>query len=379
MTISFVCRASKARKDGLSPIELSVIVNGNRSILALDRKCTPSQFNPKTQKVRGDKEINEYLDVVRKKCFNLEMEILKRGDELTITRFVEVFKNGFQENTTLLQLFDRHNKDEYNMMVNGLVVEKTWKRYVNTRERVYAYLRTLGKNDIQLKDVTNAFCEGFHSYCLSKLKVGTANKNMKQLKKILCIAVDEGYIRVNPFKVKLQNEKLDYQPLNSEEINKIISKKIDNERLDRVRDLFIFQCHTGLAYCDMASFTKDDIKDGMIVKKRKKTEVKSVIPILDVTKRILEKYDYQLPVLSNQKYNSYLTEIQDICKIDKKITSHLARHTMATILLNKGINPDVIAKILGHSSSRVTLKVYAQMLDTTVQDNADKIAKALAI
>ena len=101
MTISFVCRASKARKDGLSPIELSVIVNGNRSILALDRKCTPSQFNPKTQKVRGDKEINEYLDVVRKKCFNLEMEILKRGDELTITRFVEVFKNGFQENTTL--------------------------------------------------------------------------------------------------------------------------------------------------------------------------------------------------------------------------------------------------------------------------------------
>ena len=265
------------------------------------------------------------------------------------------------------------------MMVNGLVVEKTWKRYVNTRERVYAYLRTLGKNDIQLKDVTNAFCEGFHSYCLSKLKVGTANKNMKQLKKILCIAVDEGYIRVNPFKVKLQNEKLDYQPLNSEEINKIISKKIDNERLDRVRDLFIFQCHTGLAYCDMASFTKDDIKDGMIVKKRKKTEVKSVIPILDVTKRILEKYDYQLPVLSNQKYNSYLTEIQDICKIDKKITSHLARHTMATILLNKGINPDVIAKILGHSSSRVTLKVYAQMLDTTVQDNADKIAKALAI
>lgn len=379
MTISFVCRASKARKDGLSPIELSVIVNGNRSILALDRKCKPSQFNPKTQKVRGDKEINEYLDVVKKKCFNLEMEILKRGDELTITRFVEVFKNGFQENTTLLQLFDRHNKDEYNMMVNGLVVEKTWKRYVNTRERVYAYLRTLGKNDIQLKDVTNAFCEGFHSYCLSKLKVGTANKNMKQLKKILCIAVDEGYIRVNPFKVKLQNEKLDYQPLNSEEINKIISKKIDNERLDRVRDLFIFQCHTGLAYCDMASFTKDDIKDGMIVKKRKKTEVKSVIPILDVTKRILEKYDYQLPVLSNQKYNSYLTEIQDICKIDKKITSHLARHTMATILLNKGINPDVIAKILGHSSSRVTLKVYAQMLDTTVQDNADKIAKALAI
>ena len=379
MTISFVCRASKARKDGLSPIELSVIVNGNRSILALDRKCKPSQFNPKTQKVRGDKEINEYLDVVKKKCFNLEMEILKRGDELTITRFVEVFKNGFQENTTLLQLFDRHNKDEYNMMVNGLVVEKTWKRYVNTRERVYAYLRTLGKNDIQLKDVTNAFCEGFHSYCLSKLKVGTANKNMKQLKKILCIAVDEGYIRVNPFKVKLQNEKLDYQPLISEEINKIISKKIDNERLDRVRDLFIFQCHTGLAYCDMASFTKDDIKDGMIVKKRKKTEVKSVIPILDVTKRILEKYDYQLPVLSNQKYNSYLSKIQDICKIDKKITSHLARHTMATILLNKGINPDVIAKILGHSSSRVTLKVYAQMLDTTVQDNADKIAKALAI
>lgn len=379
MNICFICRASKARKDGLSPVELSVTINGDRSIIALDRRCKANAFNAKTQKVRGDKALNDYLDAVRTKCYQIETEILKKGIDLTVSNFVDVYKNGHKDTMTLLSLFDRHNEEERKKMLNGIVVEKTWKRYVNTRERLHTYLHTLGKADIQLCDVTNAFCEGFHTYCLSKLKVGTANKNMKQLKKILCIAVDEGYIRVNPFKVKLQQEKLDYYPLTPEEVNRILTKRIENERLDKVRDLFMFQCHTGLAYCDMASLTKDDIKNGMIVKKRQKTDVKSTIPILDVTQRILEKYDYQLPVLSNQKYNSYLTEIKDICGIDKKITSHLARHTMATILLNKGINPDIIAKILGHSNSRVTLKIYAQMLDTTVKDNMDKIKQAFAV
>lgn len=143
--------------------------------------------------------------------------------------------------------------------------------------------------------------------------------------------------------------------------------------MNNVRWLFLFQCYTGLAYTDLATLTKEDIKDGMIIKRRKKTKVQSIIPILEVTKQILEMYDYKLPILSNQKYNAYLKEIADICGINKELHTHLARHTMATICLNNGIDINVIAKILGHSSTRITLSTYAQLLNSTVANEGNKL------
>ena len=80
---------------------------------------------------------------------------------------------------------------------------------------------------------------------------------------------------------------------------------------------------------------------------------------------ILKRYNYQLPVLTNQRYNSYLKEIADICGIEKNLTSHLARHTAATLMLNSGIPLDVVAKILGHSNTQMTAH-YAKMLDKTI-------------
>ena len=380
MNINFICRASKARRDGQSPIEMSVIINGERTIIALDRKCKSTDFNPKTQKVRGDKETNEYLVAMRNKCFQIETEMIKKSMTVTLSNFMDVYKNGWRDTrVTLLQLFKKHN-DEFKKKVDaGVVIEKTYERYNNTMDKIIDYLDTLGKKDIPMTEVTPSFIEGFQTYCLGKLKVGTTNKNLKHLKKIIVLAIDEGIIKVNPFRIQMREEKLDYQPLSKEELNRIKNKKIENERLSNVRDLFLFQCHTGLSFCDMSSFTREDIDGDMIMKNRKKTSVKSVIPILPEARRILEKYNYELPTLSNQKYNSYLAEIKDICNIDKKITSHLSRHTFATILINNSIDIEVIAKILGHSSSAITRKVYAQFLDTTVKDNATKIANAFAL
>ena len=185
-------------------------------------------------------------------------------------------------------------------------------------------------------------------------------------KKILSFAVDSGYINRNPCLVKMKKERLEYHPLSVEQINTIRNKSISNERLCKVRDLFVFQCYTGMAYIDMATLSRSDIKENKIIKYRHKTNVKSVIPIFDATKAILEKYDYTLPVLSNQRYNSYLKELGDICNIPQTLHSHLARHTMATIMLNNGISLPAIAKTLGHSNTRITEDIYAEMLDKTV-------------
>ncbi len=124
-----------------------------------------------------------------------------------------------------------------------------------------------------------------------------------------------------------------------------------------------------MAYADLASIGSNDIReqDGIyyIKKNRVKTGIEYVIPLDDVALEILQRYDYKLPVLSNQRYNAYLKEIADICGINKRLTSHLARHTAATLMLNAGISMDVVAKILGHSNTAMTAH-YAKMMDKTI-------------
>ena len=91
MTLNFICRASKARKDGLSPIELSIIIGGDRTVITLDRKVKSTSFNPSTQKVRGDKDLNEYLEVIRRKCYSIETELI-RMDNLNLETFIHSYK-----------------------------------------------------------------------------------------------------------------------------------------------------------------------------------------------------------------------------------------------------------------------------------------------
>ena len=372
MRLNYLCRASKARKNGLSPIELSIIINGDRTIITLDRYIKAASFNAGTQKVRGDKEINDYLETIRKKCYSIENELIKI-DALDIDTFVYTFKNGIQSNVpTLLPVYDS--------LIKSLVgVETTTVyKYRKAKERMMSYLNSLNKSDMNLKDITPAFCNGFYGYCNDALKPSTVQKEMKMFKRVLQFAVNEGLITSNPFNVKVKTPKLEYNPLSIEELQKICDLRIENDSLSKVRDMFIFQCYTGLAYCDMASLTKDDIRDGVIYKRRKKTDVQSVIPLLSIPQQILEKYGYELPVISNQKYNVYLKALATACGIKTRLYSHLGRHTAATVMINNGIELPIIARVLGHTNTKITETIYATLKDQTIINNADRIKKAFS-
>ena len=369
MTINFVCRASKARKDGQSPIEMSVIINGSRSVISLDRKISPKQFNPSTQKVRGDKEINEYLDVIRRKCYNLEMELIKL-DTFDLDTFIHSFKYGIpQKIDTLLRIYDRHNEQYEQNVVCGKVNATALYKYKVNRNRVAEYLKTLNMSDIKLRDITPSIIEGFQNYCLKTLRNNTTNKQLKMLKRILSYAVKERYLEVNPFQLNLKEEKLEYHTLTVDDVKYLMSLQITDKRIESIRDLFCLQSTTGLSYSDMVTLSKDDIQDGVIIKRRKKTDIQFVIPVLPIAKKILEKYDYQLPVLSNQKYNQYLKILGDYAKMPMKLHSHLGRHSFACILLNSGVDMKTISRTLGHSTMRTTEKIYAEMSNKTVVSN----------
>lgn len=369
MTLNFICRASKARKDGQSPIELSIIIGGDRTVITLDRKVKSTSFNPSTQKVRGDKDLNEYLEVIRRKCYSIETELI-RMDNLNLETFIHSYKYGIkQKEDTLLQIYDKHNELYKDNVLCGKIDNAALYKYKKSRERVADYLQSIDKTDIKLKDITPSFIEGYQNYCLKTLKTNTTNKQLKMLKKILSFAVKERLLEVNPFQMTLKEEKLDYHTLTIDDVKYLLSVEITDKRIASIRDLFVFQSMTGLSYADMVSLSMDDIKDDVIIKRRKKTDVQFVIPVLPIAKSILEKYEYKLPIISNQKYNQYLKVLGDVCKMPMSLHSHLARHSYACILLNSGVDMKTISKTLGHSSMRTTERIYAEMSNQTVVSN----------
>lgn len=384
MYISFFCRPSKQLQNGLSPIEVSVTIGKERRVIRLPKYVKAEDFNVKKQRVKRNEVLNNYLDAVKVKFTQIETEMLKRNMPITTRTVIDVFQNGFADtNVTFLSLFDKHNEDAQTRSKRGLISPVTYQKYLLTRKMFADFLRTkLHRGDILLVDITPAMIEQFYIYLNGLMAKNTAIHKMKVIKKILKIAMEEGYIRAMPFKVKLVKDTLQYTPLSVDELRTIRSRQFETARMAQVRDVFIFACYSGLAFTDLKNLTKEDMlvdEDGKewIIKPRQKTKIVSHIPLLPIAKELWEKYDYKLPVLTNQKYNSYLKELADVCGINKNLHSHLARHTFATILLNSGVDMVSVSKILGHSNSRITEKTYAQMMPETIMKRVSEVADQL--
>lgn len=182
------------------------------------------------------------------------------------------------------------------------------------------------------------------------------------------------------------------EALTPAELQTISNRDFDNLRLEHVRDIFIFCCYTGLAYADVYKLKRSEIVDGVdrekwLSIKRQKTDTPSRISILPMAQIVLDKYtgfaeciakDRLLPVLSNQKMNSYLKEIGDVCRIKKVITFHLARHSFATtVTLNNGVPIENVSKMLGHRNIKTTQQ-YAKIVDKKVSDDMARLKGILA-
>ena len=380
MTITFVCRSSKvSKKDGLTPLELYVIIDGKRRFVSLKRRIDHKLFNPKKQIVRGDTQTNEYIEAVRMKCYSLQTEMLKRGLLLTVDTFVYAFRYGIRQNSiSVYGLFDKFMEKQLEKKDVGLITQAIYVKYRCT----IRYCKEAMQTDKMLSDLTTSDMEDIYKYMLRKMSNNSAICYMRKLKTILIYAIREGYISTNPITFKFHKDKVEKDPLTLEEVRRIRTVKLGSKRIENIRDLFILQCYTGLAFRDMSCFSVKDIKidkDGKewIVKERIKTGITALIPILPVVKEILVKYNYHLPTLTNQKYNSYLKEIQDVCGITKTLHSHLARHTCGTLLLNAGVDMLTVSKVLGHSSTKTTEAVYAKLLPETIMRRVEEVSDKL--
>lgn len=195
-------------------------------------------------------------------------------------------------------------------------------------------------------------------------------------------AINEGIIRKNPYKSlhikkdKNSDEALE-KYLTKEEFTRLAEMELPSEYLQHARDLFVFQVYTCMAYVDLAAFDASKVTTvkgrPMYVGKRGKTNQTFTFLLLPQAQKILDYYGGKLPMISNQKYNEYIKIIAVMAGINKPVSSHWARHTGATLLLNSGVDMEVVSRVLGHSSTRMTRMIYAKLLDETIANEMEKM------
>ncbi|PCJ00180.1 MAG: recombinase [Flavobacteriales bacterium] len=397
--INFFIKKKKLLKNGEAPIILRITVNGTSSELSIKRSTMVSLWDNKRNKLKGNsekaKEINDCIQSIESQLFNHQKNIQESGKIVTAILLKNAFLGLGEKQWTIKELFIIHNDNIKSLIGNGYA-KGTVTKFKTCLQHIVNYCNLNYHSDhVLLSDVDHKFIVGFELYLktIGKCQHNTAIKYVKSFKKIVRIALANDYIRRDPFlnyKVKLKT--VSRICLTQAEIDRLIEKDFSIKRLEVVRDLFIFQCYTGLAYKDMYSLKKENIILGIdghkwIIKRRVKTKIESRIPILPQAQEILTKYindpchligNRLLPVPSNQKMNAYLKEIADLCGIEKSICSHIGRHTFATtVTLSNGVAIETVSKMLGHTEIQTT-QIYAKVLDDKISRDIDKLRNNLA-
>ncbi|WKN44295.1 site-specific integrase [Tunicatimonas pelagia] len=386
-SVIFWIKRGKADKTGKAPIYARVTINRERAEISTGQKIESDRWNVNTGSVRGNKEdartINMVLSNVRNKVKAIYYDLTEHQRIVT----AEVVKNTFlgkgSLEYSLLQIFQQHNED-MRAQVGKEYATGTLERYQTSLKLTKEFLKhKYNRDDIYFSELQYSFITDYEFFLKTVRgnSHNTASKYLRNFKKIIRIAVVNGWLDRDPFlayKCSLREVKRDY--LTQDELDRIMAKRFSSERLTHVRDVFVFCCYTGLAYADVFKLSSSDISRGIdgeywLFTARRKTGVSSNVPLLSPALEILEKYeDYAevmngkqlLPVITNQKLNAYLKEIADVCGINKKLTFHIARHTFATtVTLTNGVPIESVSSMLGHKNLRTT-QIYAKVVEKKV-------------
>lgn len=365
-SVTFTCNKQNLNRAGTTRIQLWVNVNGERSSLYLDLRANPEEFK-KSLYSRKSNHINRYCSDIRRRIDEYYTDCTVRGLQIRAAMLTDYVRNGFEERQyTLYELFDDFT-DIINKRRGAEIGNSTHSKYILAIEQFKSIIPNKPLRSVDNTDILNY---KYHLKNDVRLKDSTLASYLTKMKSIFVHAQRNLKIERNPFEgIKFHKGEVNITPLTKEELMRIANKDFGIDRLNQVRDLFVFAANTALSYCDLTSIRRDDIQyegDVMYLKKKRgKTGVTYILPLNDTAIELLKKYNYELPVISNQRYNSYLKEIADICGIRKTLTTHLARHTAATLMLNAGLSIEVVSKILGHSNTKMT-QHYAKLLDKTV-------------
>ncbi|ELY2018637.1 site-specific integrase [Flavobacterium psychrophilum] len=389
ITVLFYLKRAKVNANGLVPIYQRITVNGRRNDKSTGKFIEIDKWHSDMSKVKGNSEeartINSHLDNLKIKVNQAEKILTAKDIEITSeTLNNELF--GVKERArTLVPIFEEHNC-KIEELLGIEYAPGTLERYKTSLKHAVNFIQwKYNISDINIDKIDHAFITEYEFYLRSirRCSNNSAVKYVKNFHKIINQCLANGWLIKNPFaNYKAKVKEVIREFLNEEEIERIMDKQFVSERLELVRDIFVFSCFTGLAYIDVKQLTKNHISFGIdgdkwIFTTRQKTETLSKIPLLPLAQQMIDKYENHptsknenrlLPILNNQKMNAYLKEIADVCGINKDLTFHIARHTFATtVTLSNGVPLETVSKMLGHTNLKTT-QHYAKILDTKISN-----------
>lgn len=365
-TLTFIYdRKGQATKTKTAVVELRITADKVRKYISTGIKLLPKEWSNGSVVGRKDwKELNDQLQIMKKKCSEIITQMMDEGN-LDLNAVPNMLKGSMMQQQTFINYAKDISKRRIVNLARG------------TQKRYAVVLRFLEewKGIVYFSDVTEKNIMQMDDVLRSRgLKECSRWNYHKMVKCFVTQAVDDGLIKRNPYsRLHISRGEEDglTRYLTPTEFHRFESCIIPSESLRKVRDLFVFQTYTMMSYSDMAKFDYKDCSKvkGQIVYKSQRTKTKQdfTIVLLEPALAILEHYKYKLPIISNVKYNAYLKPAVMYAGIDKPITTHWARHTGATMLLNEGKVPiHVIQHMLGHASIRETEKTYAKLMDETI-------------
>lgn len=390
MSVRFLIRKQRGDQSE-APIYMRVTIAGERFELSTRRTALPAQWSVELGRLNGAnskvKSVNSFLDSLLSRAYSFQKQILNEGKEFTLSEFKSRW-NGIptEKSKMLMEIFEEHNQ-QMKALIGHEFSPLTFERYTTSKKHTHDFMKWKYKiDDIDIKKLNYEFIHNYEFWLKSirKCDHNTAIKYLSNFRKIVNICIKNGWLERDPFVgFKMAKREVERPFLTEDELTRIIEKKFIMPRMHQVRDIFIFCCYTGLAYADVKKLTPDEITTGIDGEKwiwtsRQKTESATRIPLLPPALEILDRHknDPQclnqgrvLPVLSNQKMNTYLKEIADACSIKKKMTFHTARHTFATtVTLTNGVPIETVGKMLGHRNLKTT-QHYAKILDLKVSED----------
>ena len=392
--ILFYINRTKIRKDGTCQLLCKVSIDAEWEQIGTKASVNPDIWNPETGRADGRSEnavtVNRAIDELTREITNHYNHIKKSLGFVTAELVKNAVKGIGQKPVTLLALFREHN-EEFKKRIGVDRIKETYDSYQRSYKHLAVFVQEKkGVEDITLRSLDKVFYDDFEIFLQTdcKMKPKTVHEHMYRLKKMTMRAVSQGTLRRDPYcRLHPELPKRKSRHLKLEDLKTLMSTQIDKPNLQRVRDWFIFSTFTGLAYADLKRLSVNDItqaEDGSwwIHIKRQKTDTPSVIKLLDVPLRIIEKYKHERQ--GDKVFNLYTREY--LIRLTRELgeeygfslTFHKARHNFGThMTLSLGVPLETVSKMMGHTNITTT-QIYAQVTDKKVDEDMKRLKEVTA-
>lgn len=373
MKILFWVARSKKDASGKAPIYCRITINGQRAEIATGIIVKPIDFDTAKKRVKNNALADDYNKSLEKLTYTLNRIYFDQtyaGTSPNASHIKDLYTNKISRISSLSRIMIEFINERFDLNNN----ERQKNQDTRYMRAVNDALINTGQKHVPIDNCNHLFYDRITNYLyhVKEYSVAYMRKIIGFLRGSLMYAYNRGFTSKFPISYSIQfKETKEIVFLTEAEVNKIALHSFAEKHLQRVADCFLVQCYTGLAYADLKNLDANNIHietDGLWIQinRQKVKTAQCTIPVLKNVKELLYKYNYKMPVISNQKYNAALKTIGKELNLRKNLTTHVGRKTFGTLLLNKDVPIETVSALLGHSNIRTTQRHYAKVLHTKV-------------